>query len=345
MTNSTVWRILDASANRASEGLRTIEEYTRFVLNDRILSERLKQLRHQVASICQRLPRTEMLLSRDTTGDVGTTIATASEAERASLKEVVLAASARVQQALRTMEEYAKTVDTEAASGFENCRYQSYTILGAIERIVVREPKLEEDQLYALVSGRESNEHFAARLKKLADAGVDIVQLRDKNLTDRELYERARVGVETLRNLSTKFIVNDRVDIAASVVADGVHLGQSELPVSAARKIIGSAIIGVSTHNIEQVHEAIFSGADYIGCGPTFKSNTKCFEEFAGTKFLAQVAAETSLPAFAIGGINLANLHDVIEAGFRRVAVSAALSDEATLTNNAQLIREQLGAG
>ncbi|MBI2480592.1 MAG: thiamine phosphate synthase [Planctomycetia bacterium] len=119
------------------------------------------------------------------------------------------------------------------------------------------------------------------------------------------------------------FIMNDRPDIAAIVGADGVHVGQDELSVTDARAVLGqNRLVGVSTHSIEQARQAVLDGADYIGCGPTFPSRTKRFDEFPGLALLQAVAHEISLPAFAIGGITLENARDVFETGFTRIAVS-----------------------
>jgi thiamine-phosphate pyrophosphorylase len=108
--------------------------------------------------------------------------------------------------------------------------------------------------------------------------------------------------------------------------ADGVHVGQEELSVKDARAIVGpQALIGMSTHNIEQARRAVLDGANYIGVGPTFPSDTKKFDSFTGLDFVRAVAAEISLPAFAIGGITLENVQQVVEAGIRRVAVSGAV--------------------
>jgi thiamine-phosphate pyrophosphorylase len=124
------------------------------------------------------------------------------------------------------------------------------------------------------------------------------------------------------------FIMNDRPDLAALAKADGVHVGQEELEIRDVRRIVGPRmLVGVSTHNIEQAREAVRGGADYIGCGPTFPSDTKHFDHFPGLDFLREVAAEqVSIPAFAIGGITLENLAQVLSTGFRRIAVSRALS-------------------
>jgi thiamine-phosphate pyrophosphorylase len=123
------------------------------------------------------------------------------------------------------------------------------------------------------------------------------------------------------------FIVNDRPDLAKLARADGVHVGQEELTVQEVRQIAGPEIlVGVSTHDLHQARQAVLDGADYIGCGPTFPSETKPFDHFPGLDFLRQVAGEISLPAFAIGGITLQNLPQVLATGIRRVAVAGALA-------------------
>ena len=166
---------------------------------------------------------------------------------------------------------------------------------------------------------------FLCRARCLLDSGVRLFQLRDKQLADRELLERAR-QLRSLLPSDGIMIVNDRPDIARLSGAHGVHVGQDEVSVSDARAILGvGRLVGVSTHTIEQARQAVLDGADYLGCGPTFKSNTKDFSHFAGPEFLRQVAAEICLPAFAIGGIDLTNLRQVREAGFSRVAVGAAI--------------------
>lgn len=182
-------------------------------------------------------------------------------------------------------------------------------------------------QLYVLVEGQ----HDAQTLRKLASsliaAGVHALQLRDKLLCDRLLVQRARLLRELTAGSGTLFVVNDRPDVAALADADGVHVGQEELCVADARAIVGpSRLVGVSTHSIQQAREAVEQGADYIGCGPTFASQTKRFDRFPGLEFLRQAAAEIRLPAFAIGGVNEENLPLVLQAGFSRIAVSGAVT-------------------
>jgi thiamine-phosphate pyrophosphorylase len=200
----------------------------------------------------------------------------------------------------------------------------------------VRE-RLRISRLYVLADGRNDAAEFERLLVGLVESRVDIVQLRDKRMPDRQLIARARLLREITRGTDTLFVMNDRPDLALLADADGVHVGQDELSVEDVRRIVGSdRLIGVSTHSIEQARQAVLDGADYLGCGPTFPSSTKDFAQFAGLEFLKQVAAELTAPAFAIGGVCIENLPDVLEAGFRRIAVSAAITQSADSRESAQ---------
>lgn len=155
-----------------------------------------------------------------------------------------------------------------------------------------------------------------------------MIQLRDKVLDDRRLLRRARVLREITAKYGILFIMNDRSDLALLSDADGVHLGQREIPVSDARRILGpTRLIGVSTHRKEQAEAAILAGADYLGVGPIFPSTTKSFTEYPGLTYLSEVAGQLAQPAFAIGGITEENLPQVWAAGGRRVAVASAITE------------------
>ena len=155
---------------------------------------------------------------------------------------------------------------------------------------------------------------------------MNLVQLREKSLADRELLVVARRIRDWTRAAEVLFVMNDRPDLAVLSDADGVHVGQDELDVRSVRRLVGPGrLIGVSTHSIEQARQAVLDGADYLGVGPVFPSDTKSFDELAGLEFVRQVAEEISLPWYAIGGITAENIDEVIEAGARRVAVSATI--------------------
>jgi thiamine-phosphate pyrophosphorylase len=320
-------RILDANFDRASEGLRVIEEYARFYLDDTTLTGQLKSLRHRLINAIRSIPADDLLAARNTPDDVGREITTASEYERTSLSDVVCANCRRVQQALRSIEEYGKLLDAGLAREVEAIRYDTYTLEKALLRPPPTRDRLVKARLYVLIDGSDSEQAFADKVQALISAEVDILQLRDKQLDDRALLARARRLRQLTSGSETLFIMNDRPDLAAVAHADGVHVGQEELPVAEARKIVGAdLLIGVSTHNLEQVRQAVRDGADYIGCGPTFASSTKSFEHFPGLDYLREVAAEIVLPAFAIGGITLANVEQVLATGIQRVAVSSAIA-------------------
>lgn len=330
------YRILDASANRAGEGLRTIEEFARFVLDDSQMTAQLKSLRHDLAAAVNRLSRDSLLRSRDTGGDVGTEIREPSEYARTGLSGVVAAAASRTQQSLRVLEEYGKTIDVSVAATIEQIRYRCYTLCADLElrlpqfdrRGHDRRQWLSQSSLYVLIDAGSDEQVFTTMVTQLVQADVDILQLRDRGVDDRTLLSRARTGAEIARQFGKLFIMNDRADLAVAADTDGVHVGQEELPVAETRRIVGPGrLVGVSTHSIGQARDAVADGADYIGCGPVFAGRTKTFESYVGTDFLKEVAGEIEIPAFAIGGIDASNINQVVEAGFHRIAVTGAVRD------------------
>jgi len=205
--------------------------------------------------------------------------------------------------------------------------------------------RLDNVRLYTLVSGMSSIKQFVNRTEELIAAGVHAIQLREKTLDDGDVVERARLLRQLTGCAGVLFIVNDRPDIAAVANADGVHLGQEDLSVEDARLVIGGdRLIGVSTHSIEQARQAVLDGADYIGCGPTFPSNTKDFDRFTGVELLRAVSHQFVLPAFAIGGVDRDNLGQVIDAGFTRIAVSGAVLNANNPTAEVAALLDQLDA-
>jgi thiamine-phosphate pyrophosphorylase len=208
----------------------------------------------------------------------------------------------------------------------ESLRYRCYTLEKAFDATRRGKQRLADAALYVLVDGGASLDDFSERVSALVQAEVSIIQLRDKTLSDRELLGRARRLRELTTGSPTLFVMNDRADLAALAQADGVHVGQDDLSVYDAQRIIGpEGLVGVSTHSLDQARNAVLDGAHYLGVGPTFPSTTKRFDHFTGLDFLRSVAAEISLPAFAIGGVDHHNVGQVREAGFSRVAVSGAV--------------------
>ena len=318
---------MDAAANRTREGLRVIEDYARFALDDRHLTEFCKRLRHRVTDILATIDPAHRLAARETRADVGTKPSASVSNQRHDLGDLLSANFARVQEALRSLEEFAKLHDAAAAAALEQLRYECYTLQRAVETTRLNQRRLGDATLYVLVDGCASREAFSQKVAALVAAGVHAIQLRDKQLDDRTLLERARALRSLTRGTPTYTIVNDRPDLALLADADGVHVGQSELTVKDARIVVGpDRLIGVSAHSLDQAREAVLNGADYLGVGPVFASATKQFAQFPGLELLRAVAAEIRLPAFAIGGITAENLGEVRKAGIHRIAVSAAVA-------------------
>jgi len=338
-----VMRVVDASANRAVEGLRVLEDYVRFVLDDPFLMGELKGVRHELTASLEGLPMDARLAARETLADVGTTVKGLQEARRQDLAQLVDANFSRVREAIRSLEEYAKLVAPDLAAAAERLRYRLYTLHRAVRRSGQARERLAAARLYVLVDARASEAELAALCESLVQAGVHVIQLREKRLDDRALIGRARTVRRVTRGTGTLFIMNDRPDLAVLAEADGVHVGQEELTVKDARTVVGpDRLVGVSTHDIEQARQAVLDGADYIGCGPTFPSATKRFEAFPGPAFLRQVAAEIRLPAFAIGGIHEGNLGMVLETGFRRAAIGSGITGADDPAAAAQRVLELL---
>jgi len=159
-------------------------------------------------------------------------------------------------------------------------------------------------------------------LEQLLAGGVQMLQLRVKALAPRDFCALARRARAETRRAGCRLIVNDRIDIALACDADGVHLGQEDLPLAAGRKLLGSKIVGISTHDLEQAKEAERNGADYIGFGPLFGSATKATGYTArGLEMLKQIRSAVKIPIVAIGGINEANVQQVWQAGADSAAI------------------------
>ena len=245
-------RIIDANLNRATEGLRVIEEIARFILSDAELSARLKTIRHELQKFFD-VEYDILLDSRDTLNDVGCNIINPDKKE--SLDSIFKANFKRVEEAFRVLNQYASLDDSY--------RYRIYTIEKEMRSKLKLDYKkifLNDKKLYLVTNSDnfESDEIFLDRVALSIKSGVDIVQLREKNTTSKRFIYLAQRIRELTSHFGAAFIVNDRVDIAKISNADGVHLGQDDIPVSYAREILGdNAIIGVSTHCPEHAKKAI----------------------------------------------------------------------------------------
>lgn len=325
MTN--LKRIIDANLNRAAEAVRILEEIARFLLDDKDLSEKLKNIRHKINSI-QEENYGEYLTARDTENDVGVDIKNTTE--RINVENIFKANIKRLQQSLRTLAEYS-VENKENAATFEKLRYNSYTL----EKIMweklkekYNQIKLSDKKLYLVTNSDqfESDDAFLDAIASALEGGVDILQLREKNLPANKILEIGRKIKQLCLQYDVTFIINDRIDIAAILEADGVHLGQDDLDVKSAREILGeNTIVGVSTHAPEQALKAVEDGADYIGVGPVFATPTKPGRVPVGLEYAKWASENIEIPAFGIGGIDIDNIDKVLETGLNKVAVVRAI--------------------
>lgn len=319
-------RILDANYNRAREAMRVMEDYARFVLDDPAGCETIKRLRHALADCVCALPAAAMLESRDTTADVGTSITTDSEGHRTDAQSVFTAAARRLPEALRTLEEYAKTFNAKAARGFEALRYRAYEAESQLTLRSRRASQFGHVRLYVLVTATLCCEDWLKTVSQAVAGGAGCVQLREKQMEDNLLLERATALVALCREHGVLSIINDRPDIARLSDADGVHLGQSDLPVREARKILGpDRLVGLSTHTSDQVEKAIEAEPDYLAVGPMYPSPTKPQAHVPGPALLSLAMSRTQRPVVAIGGITPDRIPALAQAGARCICACSAV--------------------
>ncbi len=173
---------------------------------------------------------------------------------------------------------------------------------------------------------RSGTDSYEDMVRRVLDAGIAWIQFRDKKGMRRDIYRNALALRKLTRERSAVFIVNDHTDIAFAVDAEGVHLGQDDLPCRQARQILGrDRLIGVSTHSIEEAVTAEASGADYVGFGPIFQTTTKDAGSPRGVGMLRELRRHVTIPIVAIGGITADNLPSVLETGIDAVAVASAI--------------------
>ena len=320
-----VRRIIDANANRARETLRVIEEHARFAQDDATLAAHAKQLRHDLAAALAGVPQHSLLAARDTPGDVGTRTATETERTRENADDVAIAAAKRLTEALRAIEEYGKTFDAELGGRVEQLRYRAYELEKQLGLRMHLARRFESVRLYVLVTSEMCGRPVLDTVRAVLDGGADCVQLREKQLDDGELLALAGRVRELTRQAGALFVMNDRPDLAVLAHADGVHVGDKDLPIAAVRRIVGAdLIVGRSTHTIEEARQAARDGADYVAVGPMYPTTTKV-RPVMGPGLLRAATAEITRPVVAIGGITVERLPELVDSGGRCVAVSSRI--------------------
>jgi len=316
------YRILDANFNRAGEGLRVIEDVVRFLLNDSSLTQQIRNLRHCLLKKVDQLPDKEKLITyRNSQKDVGSKL---KEESRGKLENLITANFKRVEEAQRSLEECGKLIFPGWGEEFKNFRFQTYILE---KKVKMKLRKRWDFSLYAITDPfLIKEEELEKKVKEVIEAGATTIQLREKKSSSLVFLKKA-LELKKIIPPEVLFIVNDRADIALGARADGVHLGQEDLPISHAREILGDdGIIGMSIHSVREAKEAEKQGADYIAIGPIFPTSTKpTTGPSLGVKVISKVKKEVKIPVVAIGGISKENVREILASGADGVALVSAI--------------------
>lgn len=348
MSDNTL-RIIDANLNRTGEGLRLLEEISRLILNDAGLTQQLKTLRHDILRGDMAFHE-QLLQARNAVEDVGAGMGVPGEEKTRSLPTAVVANAKRVQESLRTLEELAKLPDTPPelnSEQFQRARFALYTIEQELVAKLLRKEKLERLRgLYVVIDTEalKGRKHIVVA-RQAIHGGATTIQLRDKISSRKELLLIA----QKIRALCTEhkvlFIMNDYLDIALETDADGLHVGQEDLPIKVARKWLpADKILGGSAETVDLALSAQSDGADYIGVGAIYPTMSKVKTGVVGLERLRQIKQAVSLPLVGIGGINKDNAAVVIAAGAVSVAVISAISEAGSPQEAARQIIASLEA-
>lgn len=340
--SSPVFRLLDANFNRASEGLRVAEDTARFVLDDADLSASLKALRHELAGMA-RAVGLPLVSGRDSVADVGRESGVRVGAGQRELTDIVRANLKRAQESLRVIEEYAQipelvgTLDVALA---ESLRYRTYDcerdLVGKVSR---RARSARVHGLYVIVDRQVVGSRSPIEVaEQAARGGAEVIQFRDKTGSRADVLRTAAEMMSVCIEHDVLFVVNDYVDIAAAIGAPAVHIGQDDIPIDAARRLLPvDSIVGVSCHSEEDVLRARSSGVDYIAVGSVFPTAQKENPIVVGTRLVSWAREQSpGMPLVAIGGIDSSNVADVVSAGADAIALIGAVVGKEDVAGAAQ---------
>jgi len=328
-----VLRLIDANLDRLGEGLRVLEDVARFLLNDAELSKQLKTLRHELLEGIYPLEH-QLVAARKVEEDVGAFVELPWEAKRANLPEVVIANARRSQESLRVLEEFAKLSDKTIILDpvkLEKSRFFLYELEQKLLSKLLRQEKARRlAGLYLILDTRFLKGRSVTEVATQAiRGGVKAIQLRDKQHNKAKLLDIARSLGEICAEEEVLFIINDHLDIALAAEADGLHLGQDDLPLSEARRLLSiDKLLGCSTTTSPQAVRAQSEGADYIAVGSIYPTSSKDKYKLVGLETLRRIKKKISSPLIAIGGINETNVEEVIGSGADGVAVISAILGE-----------------
>jgi thiamine-phosphate pyrophosphorylase len=321
-------RIIDAGINRIGEGLRVLEEFARLSLDDAGLTGRLKNLRHKIVRIDKGLQQ-RLIQARDAAGDVGADMEVAGQERTRDFTETIVANARRVQESLRVLEELARqNVPGLKSDDYRRARFDLYTIEKELLSKMLRREKIQRlTGLYVIIDTAflKGRSHLDVA-GQVIRGGAKVIQLRDKEHGIRDFLTEAEELKELCSENDVLFIVNDSLEVALAVGADGLHLGRDDLPVGTARRLLPiDKIIGVSARRIGEARKAKAAGADYLGVGAMYATATKAAAEVVGPGGINKIKSAVDMPVVAIGGISESNLGEVMKTGAAAAAVISAV--------------------
>ena len=334
-----IFQIIDANLDRAREGLRVLEDWARFALGSEHLVIKIKNFRQILGKNHLEMYKK----SRNYIEDQCKGLSHVEQINRKSPDKIISCNSARVQESLRVIEEFSRNHNKELSKVASKIRYEVYTL--EIELLnfnyrKIAESIISENSLYAIT---DQKENLLEIIEKILLAGVKIIQYRFKNGTDKNHLKEAIQIKSLCKKYNSLLIINDRIDIALASNADGIHLGQDDIDITTARKLIGSSkIIGVTANNQTDINNAIKNGCDYIGVGPVFQTFTKKNKEPLGIEKIKDLTKEIKIPWFAIGGINKENISSLKINGIRKVALVSGLLNSEDPKEEAIIILKEL---
>jgi len=337
--DSRIYQIIDANLDRAREGLRVLEDWARFGLGKEKYVEKIKDFRQILGKNHLGIYKQH----RNFIEDQCKGLTHQEQINKKSPEQIISSNAARVQEALRVVEEFSRHHNHELSKISSKIRYEIYTL--EIELLSLSKSKklkqiLKENDLYVIT---DQKENLLEIIEDTLIAGVKIIQHRFKKGTDRDQLQEAIKIKNLCKRYNSLFIINDRVDIALASNADGVHLGQDDLDLKIARKLLGySKIIGISANNKIDISNALQEGCDYIGIGPVFETETKKNKKPLGIEKIKKLTNDLNIPWFAIGGINSKNVSYLKRNGFKKVALVSELMNSEDPKEDAIMILKKL---
>ncbi len=334
-----IFQIIDANLDRAREGLRVLEDWARFGIGENNCVTRIKNFRQILGKNHLEVYKQ----SRNYIEDQCKGLTHQEQTKRKKPEQIISSNAGRVQEALRVIEEFSRLQNNELSKIASEIRYEIYTLevdLLSLSKRKRSQKILRENDLYVIT---EQKENLLKIIEEILIAGVRIIQYRFKTGTDKDNLQEAMQIKNLCKRYNSLLIINDRVDLALAVEADGIHLGQDDFDLKTARKLLGySKIIGISANNEIDISNALKEGCDYIGVGPVFETTTKKNKKPIGIEKIKTLTKELNIPWFAIGGIKSSNILYLKRNGLKKIALVSQLMNSEDPKEDAIMILKDL---